>query len=111
MIRLSKPVQLLEWGAGTSSVTMNWSPIASGTIRSKPTAEDGITTLVVQVQGAVEKKNLKDDSIKVVQQGEGMTPRSDVWGEVAFGRLQKVASEGGQTVAYIEIKGAAKYSK
>lgn len=107
MIRLSKPVQLLEWGEGTNTTNQNWVELGKGNIVGKPKTVDGITTIVVQLQNKPTKKNPKDDSIKVQQSGEGMTPRSEKNGEVAFCRLKSIS---GSTVE-IETRFAIKYGK
>lgn len=107
MIRLSKPVQLLEWGEGTNTTNQNWVELGTGNIVGKPKTVDGITTIVVQLNGTLNKKNQKDDTIKVQQAGEGMTPHSAKNGEVAYCRLKKVS---GSTVE-IETRFAIKYGK
>lgn len=111
MIRMGKPVQLMEWGEGTNTTNQVWSLLGTGEIQGRPKTVDGVTTLIVAIGGGWNKKNAKDDSIKVMQQGEGMTPRSDKWGEVAMGRLKAVGNEGGKTVVQIELKGAIKVGK
>lgn len=109
MIRPNKPVKLLEWGQGTTTLNQVWSEIGTGTIRSHP-QKDGLTTLVIELTGPFEKKNKKDDSIKIAQQGEGMAARSEMWGEVAMGKLRSTESDGGKSVVYIDILTAAKIS-
>lgn len=111
MIRLGKPVQLLEWGQGTNTTNQNWNLLAEGTIQGKPRTVDGITTVSVEIDGSWNKQNPADESIKIMQQGEGMTPRSDKWGEVAMGRLRSVGSDSGKTIVQIELKGAVKVGK
>ncbi|HEY9714471.1 MAG TPA: hypothetical protein V6C72_13450 [Chroococcales cyanobacterium] len=111
MIRLGKPVQLLEWGAGTTTLTQNWNVIGNGTLIAKPKVKMGVTEVAVEVNGPFKKENDKDDAIKLVQQGEGMTPTSDKWGEVAVGRLKSVDAAGGKTIVKIEIKNAVKIGK
>ncbi|HEY9784006.1 MAG TPA: hypothetical protein V6D17_01300 [Candidatus Obscuribacterales bacterium] len=111
MIRLGKPVQLLEWGKGTNTTNQIWTKLANGVIYGRPKVVDGLTTIAIQIEGSWKKENPDDDSIKIMQQGEGMTPRSDKWGEVAMGRLRSVSSEGGKTVVSIELKGATKFGK
>jgi hypothetical protein len=111
MIRIGKPVQLLEWGAGTSTLTQVWTVIAKGSLRASPKVKAGATEIEVEVDGSFKKNNEKDDSIKIMQQGEGMTPNSERWGEVAMGRLKTVTQEGGKTVVHIEIKTAIKIGR
>jgi hypothetical protein len=108
MIRLGKEIQLLEWGLGTSTVTQNWNIIGTGTLKAKPKNKMGATLITVELDGAVEKKNAKDDSLKIMQRGEGMTPNSDKWGEVAMGRIKTMTPSGGKTIVEIEIKSAMK---
>ncbi len=108
MIRLGKQVQLLEWGEGTTTLNQNWRPLGVGVLRAKPKIKMGATLVTVEVDGAVKKENSKDDSIKVMQKGEGMTPGSDVWGEVAMGRLKSLEMQNGKTIVEIEIKTAMK---
>jgi len=111
MIRIGKPVQLLEWGEGTNTTNQIWIEMGKGNLRTKPKVYAGTTVLTVEVNGAFEKKNQKDDSVKVMQQGEGMTPGSERWGEVALGKLKSVEKEGGKTLVNIEIKTAIKIGK
>ena len=111
MIRLGKKVELLEWGLGTTTVNQNWNTIGKGTLLNKPKIKAGLTEVAVALDGAFKKANEKDDSIKLCQPGEGMTPASDKWGEVAVGRLKAVDQEGGKTIVRIEIKGAIKIGK
>lgn len=107
MIRLGKPVQLCEWGAGTNTLNQVWTPCGTGSLVAGPKVKMGATEVTVNIQGSFEKKNPKDDSIKIMQQGEGMTPASDKWGEVAMGRIKSVS---GNTVV-IEVKTAMKVGK
>jgi len=111
MIKISKPVQLLEWGEGTNTNNQNWSLMAKGSISSKPKRKEGVTTIIVEVSGQLEKKNAKDDSVKVMQQGEGMTPFTDKWGEVAMGRLRSIEKSGGKTLVYIDVQAATKVGR
>lgn len=111
MIRLGKNVQLLEWGAGTNTLNQNWHEVARGKLRAQPKIKIGTTVIAVEVDGAFEKKNEKDDTIKVMQQGEGMTPGSSRWGEVAYGRLKSVSKSGPSTLVEIEINTAIKIGK
>lgn len=108
MIRLGKTVKLLEWGAGTNTTNQRWIEFGSGDIVGKPKTVDGITTIIVQLEKMALKSNPTDDSIKVAQLGECMTPLdTKAWGEVAFGRLKSVD---GKTVE-IEVKVAVKVGK
>jgi hypothetical protein len=111
MIRLGKPVQLLEWGAGTSTANQNWRVIAEGKLRNKAKVLAGTTIIIVELNEALKRENEKNDSIKVVQKGEVMTHHSERWGEVAMGTLQSVKNEGGKNVAYIEVKDAVKIGR
>ena len=108
MIRLSKPVQVLEWGLGTSTANQNWTEIAKGRFSGRPKRKDGVTTLVVEVEGSLQRKNDKNEFVKVMQQGEGMTPRSERWGEVAMGSIATITTEGGKTVMVISVPTATK---
>ena len=110
MIRLGKPVQLYEWGIGTNTLNQIWTLCGKGTLLSGPKIRMGASEIAVQIDGRFEKKNPKDDSIKIMQQGEGMTPTSDKWGEVAMGRLKSVSTTG-QSVVTIEVKSAIKIGK
>ena len=107
MIRLSKPVKLLEWGEGTNTTNQRWIEMGKGNIVGKPKVIDGITTIVIQLDKNATKSNPNDDSIKVVQTGEGMTPSSDEWGEVAFGRLKSMDA----STVEVEVKFAIKVGK
>src|SRR5262245_26755518 len=107
MIRLSKPVKLYEWGEGTNTVNQVWRELGQGKIVSSK-RKDLVTTLTVELGSAFNKGNARDNAIKLAQQGEGMTARSDKWGEVAIGRLKSV--EGGRSIV-IEIPVATKISK
>jgi len=110
MIRPNKPVKLLEWGEGTNTLNQVWHELAEGQILSAK-RRDGVMIMVVEVKGAVGKKNPKDDAIKVAQKGEGMTARSDKWGEVAMGRLKSIDASAGKTVVQIEIQQATKVGR
>lgn len=127
MIKLSKPVQLLEWGEGTNTLNQRWELIAEGRFikQGKPFVESlidwallkrkspsvGLTTLVVELKGPFERKNAKEDAIKLMQQGQGMTPGSNRWGEVAVGRLKSIETEGNRTKVSVEVKGATKIGR
>ncbi|MBI4532981.1 MAG: hypothetical protein HY711_03455 [Candidatus Melainabacteria bacterium] len=110
MIRLNKPVKLLEWGEGTNTVNQVWKPMAHGALVSARSG-NGATVLVVEVKGPVSKTNTQDESIKVTQEGEGMTARSAAWGEVACGRLKCVENVGQKCLVYVEIPTATKISR
>jgi hypothetical protein len=108
MIRLSKPVQVLEWGLGTNTTNQNWTEIAKGRFFGRPKRKLGVTTLVVEVEGSLQRKNDKNEFVKVMQQGEGMTPHSDRWGEVAMGSITSIKNEAGKTVLEISVPTATK---
>jgi len=130
MIRLGKPVQLLEWGQGTNTTNQVWTKFAEGTIEYKPQwwnlwrillnilttgypdgqphCVDGITDVVVAIEGKLHKRNSNDDVVKIMQQGEGMTPASQKWGEVAMGTLSNIEETGGKTLLHIALRGATK---
>jgi hypothetical protein len=108
MIRLSKPVKLLEWGEGTNTLNQVWTEIGEGEI-SAVDVKNQITTLSIALKGSFAKKNQNDPSVKIVQPGEGMTARSDHWGEVAMGNVKSV-EQGGKAVV-IEIPTATKIDK
>jgi hypothetical protein len=124
---MGKPVQLLEWGEGTNTLNQRWEKIAEGVLvnQSPPfwqvfldwlflkrkVTPASLTTLVVAIDGQLQRKNSKDEAIKVVQQGEGMTPTSTQWGEVAVGRLKSIESQGSKTLVYLEVKGATKIGR
>ncbi len=109
MIRLNKPVKLYEWGEGTNTVNQVWRELGEGKIVSS-THKDLVTTLTVELGSAFAKGNPRDNAIKLAQQGEGMTARSDKWGEVAIGRLKSVEGGSGRSIV-IEIPVATKISK
>ena len=111
MIRLGKPVQLFEWGEGTNTMNQVWEQIGSGFLHSKPKTKDGVTLLQIEIDGQFKRKNSREDSVKVMQQGEGMTPASKQWGEVAFGKLKSIEPKGSKTIISIELKGAVKVGK
>lgn len=107
MIRRSKPVQLLEWGQGTSQSNQNWTEFGKGKIVGDKKTAEGHRIITIQLSGACDKKNSRDESVKIAQEGEGMTPTPGKWGEVAFGRLKSVS---GSTVE-VEVKVAVKVGK
>lgn len=111
MIRLGKPVQLLEWGEGTNTMNQVWEQIGSGVLRLKPKTKEGVTLLQIEVDGQFKRKNIREDAVKVMQQGEGMTPASKQWGEVAFGKLKSIEPQGSKTIVSVELKGAIKVGK
>ncbi|MCC7529799.1 MAG: hypothetical protein IT342_14850 [Candidatus Melainabacteria bacterium] len=111
MIRIGKPVQLLEWGQGTNTTNQNWTKFAEGTIEGKPRCVDGVTNVIIAIEGKLHKKNGADDYVKIMQQGEGMTPASQKWGEVAMGTLSSVDDSSGKTLLNIALRGATKLGK
>jgi len=46
-----------------------------------------------------------------MQQGEGMTPASQKWGEVAMGTLSKIDESGSKTHLHISLRGAIKVGR
>ncbi|MBX9878359.1 MAG: hypothetical protein K2Y22_07855 [Candidatus Obscuribacterales bacterium] len=110
MIRPNKPIQLLEWGQGTNTLNQVWTVCGKGRIASIKQV-DCITTMVIDIEGGFDKKNLNDNSIKLTQQGEGMAAHSEDWGEVGFGILKSVESQSGKRQVTVEIKVAAKVGK
>ena len=108
---LYRPVKLLEWGEGTTTLTQCWSDVAKGSLRTGKKVKAGVTVLEIVIDGGFKKKNDKDDWLKIAQPGEGMTPTPDKWGEVAMGRIKSVEQEGGKQVVYIELKNAIKIGK
>jgi hypothetical protein len=111
MIRLSKPVRLLEWGEGTNTHNQTWRTFAEGVLNNKPKWYSGLTTLKIEVNGQVEIKNEKSKAVKVMQPGEGMVHTPGRWGEVAMGNLKSMTTNDGKTVVEIEITGATKMEK
>jgi hypothetical protein len=105
MIRVRKPIRLLEWGAGTNTTNQIWSIAGEGKI-SRYEMRNGVTTLYVELGGQFKKTNENDNSLKIAQPGEGMTMNSTHWGEVAMGVVKAVES-GGRRVL-IEITTATK---
>ena len=108
MIRLGKPVRLLEWGEGTTTKNQTWETIGQGVLHNESKYSAGPTTLIVEVEGPVKKKNDKDKNIKVLQPGEGMVPIDDNWGEVAMGTLKSIENQNGKTIVKIDLEGAVK---
>ncbi len=111
MIRLGKPVRLLEWGEGTNTKNQIWEIIGQGVLHNQPKSTAGMTTLHIEVEGSVVKKNQKDKSIKVCQPGEGMIPIAGNWGEVAMGDLKSLEKKNGKTLVEIELHGAVKIQR
>ena len=108
MIRLGKPVRILEWGEGTNTINQTWTTIGEGVLHNKPKRYAGPTILIVEVEGSVVKKNEKSKEIKVMQPGEGMSHAPGYWGEVAMGSLKSINKENGKTLVEIEIDNATK---
>lgn len=108
MIRLGKEVQLYEWGEGTNTLNQIWTPIGKGPLRAKAKRKMGVTLISVEVEGSVTKKNDKNGDIKIMQQGESMTPTSQKWGEVAMGKIKGITKEGSKSIVELEIDGAIK---
>lgn len=108
MIRLGKPVRLLEWGEGTNTHNQTWDTIAEGVLNNKPKLTSGLTTLIVEVNGPVVIKNEKSKAIKIMQTGEGMVHAPGQWGEVAMGNLKSIAKNDGKTIVEIEVTDATK---
>ncbi|MBX3075885.1 hypothetical protein KF707_21620 [Candidatus Obscuribacterales bacterium] len=106
MIRLSKPVKLLEWGEGTNTTNQRWIEMGTGTIVGKPKTVSGITTVVVELNSSdVKKTNASDDTIKIAQVGEAMTPLSEVlWGEVGYGRLKSISGKNVEVELKVAVK-------
>ena len=107
MIRRNKPVRLYEWGEGTNTLNQVWSSLGEGRIVSDK-SKQGRLTLTVELKSTFDKRNKKDNTIKIMQQGEGMTAQSTFWGEVAMGQLTDTRT--GNRVAVIEIPTATKIS-
>jgi hypothetical protein len=105
MIRVAKPLQLLEWGEGTNTLNQVWRVAGEGKI-TRHVVRDGKTTLIVELKAPLDKKNDKDKQLKLAQPGEGMTGGSDRWGEVALGEL--AALEQGGRVVTVQIRTATK---
>jgi hypothetical protein len=117
MIRVNKPVKLLEWGEGTNTMNQRWSEIADGKIVSI-NKKDGKTVMLVEIKGRLSKQNPKDDNIKIAQLGEGMTPFAERWekvppryGEIAMGRICSVDDRSIKSIVTIEIPTATKTSR
>jgi hypothetical protein len=114
MIKLKKPVKLLEWQVGTNTTNQRWEEMGQGKILSAK-RQQGLTNLVVEINGVFKKSNLKDDSVKVAQLGEGIAPHAekwgkitDRWGEVAMGTIKSVQPSSNKSVVHIEISSATK---
>lgn len=110
MIRLGKPVQILQWGEGTNTTNQRWQEIGKGRFASKPKTVQGVTSILIEVDGSINKLHDKNSDVKLMQQSEGMVAHSTKWGEVAMGTLKGVSNESGRTIATIEVHAATKYS-
>ena len=106
MIRIRKPVRLLEWGEGTNTTNQIWTVVGDGRI-VRQNRKAGVTTLTIAMNSAFSKKNSKDNSIKIAQQGEGMTAESQYWGEVTMGLVKSVEADGKTVI--IEVATATKF--
>ena len=109
MIRRNKPVKLMEWGEGTNTLNQIWMDMGEGKLASDK-QKNGLTTLVFEMPAGCAKRNPKDNTIKICQQGEGMTPSESgkSWGEVSIGDLKSIENLGGKTKVTVEVKYAAK---
>ena len=67
MIRLRKPVRLLEWGEGTNTTNQIWTVVGEGKI-AKSHAKAGLTTLEIELGAPFNRKNTKDNTIKLVRE-------------------------------------------
>ena len=105
MIRFKKPVKLLEWGEGTNTTNQIWSTLGEGRF-TKRAIKDGHVVLTVETGQPIQRKNQKDNSVKLCQQSEGMTANSEHWGEVATGHINSIS---GNTVV-VDIEHATKIS-
>ncbi len=105
MIRFNKAVKIMEWGQGTNTTNQKWDEIGEGTFISRK-IKDGITTLTIQTRANVVRKNVKDNSVKLCQAGEGMAAGSEHWGEVASGNITAISDN----LVVIEISCAIKIS-
>ena len=76
MIRLGKPVQVLEWGKGTNTTNQNWNEIAKGRLFGKPKTKLGNHNYCHRNRRLPcrRKNDGANEFVKVMQQGEGMTP-------------------------------------
>jgi len=108
MIRLGKEVQLCEWGEGVSTLNQVWTPIGAGVLKAKPKRKMGVTLITIEIDGQVQRKNERDNTVKVMQKGECMTPTSEKWGEVAIGKLNGIRREGNKSLIEVEIDNAIK---
>jgi len=114
MIRTDKPVKLLEWDLGTNTTNQRWQDIGKGVILSTK-RKDGVTTMVVEIEGRLQKQNPNDNTVKVAQLEEGMAPRAKKWGEitprwgeVAMGKISSIEEQGFKSKVNIEISAATK---
>ena len=108
MIRVRKPVKVLEWGDGTNTTNQIWTVAGEGRIDSFE-MRNGRTTLVIDLNAPYQKKNDKDNIVKIAQEGEGMTMNSPRWGEVAMGHIKTVENSGRRL--HVEIPTATKIDK
>lgn len=108
MIRVAKPIRLLEWGQGTNTTNQIWSVAGEGRI-VRHVMRNGLTTLQVELSAPLNKQNPDNKQIKLAQEGEGMTGASQRWGEVAMANLTSV--EQGGRVVVLEIPTATKIDK
>ena len=72
--------------------------------------EDGNTIMEIEIKGRLAKQNPNDDSIKVAQLGEGMSPLAERWGkvttrwgEVAMGRIRAVDDRSIKSIISVEV--------
>ena len=111
MIRLSKNIEIFEWGSGTKQGTQNWSWIARGKITNKPKFNGGHANIIIDIEGGqFNKQNLNDESLKLCQVGEGMTSNADSKGEVAMGHISKVENNSGKCLLSVRLSAASKFS-
>jgi hypothetical protein len=108
MIRTRKPVKLLEWGEGTNTTNQIWTEVGQGKILRVAKSANA-TTLSIQLNAAFNKKNSKDNHVKLVQEGERMSAQSARWGEVAMGTVKSVNSS--NNTVEIEITTATNIDK
>lgn len=109
MLRFKKPVKLLEWGEGTNTLNQVWTEIGQGSFVSR-TVKDGVTSLVIEIKGALNRKNENSSAVKLCQLSEGMAANSQHWGEVAMGYLASVENQGGSTKVVVTVPTALKIS-
>lgn len=95
----------MEWGKGTNTTNQIWTEIGEGRFTARST-KDGLTTLTIETNAPLQRKNNEDNTVKLTQQSEGMAACSERWGEVAFGHIKSVSG----TTVVIEIPYATKIS-